>query len=132
MAHTIPTAVTFKARHPRFASVGNATVDLYIAEASRTVTTAWSEDDYGDGIMYLAAHLMVMEGAIDPTGVSLGIGNQVKKTKAGEVEVEFATDGRKTGNGFTRDVYDATIYGQRYLELASRNGGMLAPVVLVV
>ena len=132
MAHTIPTAATFKARHSRFAAVSDATVNLYIAEAARTVTTAWDENDYGDGIMYLSAHLMVMEGAIAPTGVSLGIGNQIKKTKAGEVEVEFATDAKKTGNGFSRDVYDATIYGQRYLELAARNGGMLAPVVLVV
>lgn len=133
MAYTIPTAPTFKTRHPRFAAVADGTVTLYITEASRTVTEAWSETDYGDGIMYLAAHLMVMEGAIDPTGVALGVGNQVKKTKAGEVEIEFATDAKPAGNvSLLRSTYGLTIYGQRYLELAGRNGGVSDAAILVV
>jgi hypothetical protein len=132
MAHTIPNAATFKARHPRFAALADATVDLLIAEAARTVTTDWAEEDYADGIMYLAAHLIVMEGLLDPTGTALGVGNQIKKTKAGEVEVEFATDAAPSGNGNVRDLYSRTSYGKRYLELAARNGGLCSPAVLVV
>lgn len=132
MSYTIPDATAFKTRHPRFAAVSDGTVTLYIGEASRTVTERWSEDDYADGIMYLAAHLMVCEGAIAPTGVALGVGNQIKKTKAGEVEVEFATDDKGFGNGLVMRSYSSTIYGQRYLELSSRNVGVAGPAVMVV
>lgn len=133
MSHAIPTAAAFKARHPRFAAVADATVNVYIAEAARTVTTAWSHDDYADGIMYLAAHLMVMEGALAPTAVALGVGNQIKSTKAGEVEVEFAADAKPDGTSSRLwQNYGATIYGQRYLELASRNGGASDAAILVV
>ena len=132
MAHTIPTAATFKARHPRFAAVSDASVNLYVAEAARTVTTVWAEADYADGIMFLAAHLMVMEGALAPTAVALGVGNQIKKTKAGEVEVEFAADAKPDGTSRLWQTYRATIYGQRYLELASRNGGASDAAILVV
>lgn len=132
MAHTIPNAAAFKARHPRFSALADATVNLLIAEAARTVTTDWSEDDYADGIMYLAAHLMVMEGLLNPTGAALGVGNQVKKTKAGDVEVEFATNSGAISATNVRDLYSRTSYGQRYLELAARNVGVGSPAVLVV
>jgi len=129
MAHTAPTAAVFKARHPRFAAVGDDTVALYLAEAGRSVTTAWSEDDYADGIMYLAAHLMFAEGALDPTGAAPGTAGQVKKVKAGEVEAEFAVEPGRAGMWSS---YEATIYGRRYLELASRNGGQPNAAILVV
>lgn len=117
MAYTVPTAAEFKTRHPRFASVADGTVTIYLAEASAQVGSNWADADGPAGIMYLAAHLMTLEGALAPTKTAPGVGNQVKKVKAGEVETEFATDGAKVG-------YDANIYGQRYAELAARNGGL--------
>lgn len=125
MAYTVPTAATFKARHPRFAAVADATVDGYLSDAAGTVGASWDDADGPAGIMYLAAHLMVLEGATAPTKAAPGMGNQVKKVKAGQVETEFATDGPSTG-------YDATIYGQRYLDLARRNGGTGSAAVVVV
>lgn len=125
MSYTVPTAATFKARHPRFAALADGAVDLYLAEASATVGTKWEDADGPAGIMYLAAHLMTLEGALAPTKLAPGVGNQVKKVKAGDVEAEFAVNGTETG-------YDATIYGKRYAELAARNGGLGSAAVLVV
>lgn len=133
MSYTVPSATTFKTRHPRFAEVADGTVTLYLAEAARTVTSSWSENDYADGIMYLAAHLMVMEGAVNPTGIAMGVGNQIKKVKAGEVETEFSTDARPAGiGGKLWATYGRTFYGQRYLDLAARNGGASDAAVVVV
>lgn len=130
----IPSAATFKARHPRFAAVADGTVDLYLAEAGNEVReTCWDAADYPVGIMYLAAHLMVMEGALAPTKTSMGVGNQIKKVKAGDVETEFSTDAKPTGiSGKLWATYGGTIYGQRYLALAARNGGVSDAAVFVV
>lgn len=128
----LPTAATFKARHPRFAAVGDATVDLYIAEAGRTVDeTVWAATDYADGVMYLAAHLMEVEGAAKPTGKTLGTAGAIKKAKAGDVEVEYQPM-MQSGDGRSDVLYGSTIYGRRYLELASRNNGVGGAVILVV
>ena len=123
MAYTVPTATEFKARHARFAGIADGTVNAYLSEASSSVT-GWSDADGPAGIMYLAAHLMIMEGAAAPTKVAPGVGTQIKKVKAGEVETEFAV---KDAVG-----YKATVYGERYLELAARNGGINSAAVLVV
>jgi len=125
MAYSTPTAAEFKTRHPRFASVGDAITGAYLTEAATQVGTAWADADGPAGIMYLAAHLMIMEGALAPTDVAPGIGNQIKKVKAGEVETEFAVSGVASG-------YGATSYGQRYLDLAARNGSGGSAAVVVV
>lgn len=133
MSYTVPSAATFKARHPRFAAVSDGTVDLYLAEAANEVGTAWADGDGPAGIMYLAAHMMVMEGALAPTGIAIGVGNQIKKVKAGDVETEFATDARSDGiGGQLWATYGQTEYGRRYLALAARNGGQSDAAVLVV
>lgn len=129
MAYSTPTATEFKTRHPRFASVGDAITGAYLAEAATQVGAAWADADGPAGIMYLAAHLMVMEGAIDPTGTAQGVGNQVKKVKAGEVETEFATLDASQDRSYG---LHTTIYGKRYMELAARNGGLYGPAVAVV
>lgn len=133
MTVTVPSSATFKARHPRFASVGDDTVTLYLNEASRSVSSCWNADDATSAIMYLAAHMMVMEGALNPTGNAPGIGNQITAVKAGEVETEFSTDTIPAGvSGQLWATYGSTIYGRRYLDLAARNGGQSQAAVLVV
>ena len=129
----VPTAATFKARHARFATVADATVDLYLAEAGRSVDdSVWAATDYDDGVMYLAAHLMWTEGALDPTGPAQGTAGTVKRQKAGEVEIEYHP--APGGDPMNRldGLYQSTIWGRRYLELAGRNGGVGGPAVLVV
>lgn len=133
MTYAVPSAATFKTRHPRFAAVSDGTVDLYLADASRTVGATWADADGPHGIMYLAAHLMVMEGALAPTKTALGVGNQISRVKAGEVETEFSTDAKPDGiSGKLWATYGRTFYGQRYLDLAARNGGPSDAAVYVV
>lgn len=133
MSYAVPSAATFKARHSRFASVSDGTVDLYLADAGNHIGTAWADGDGPRGIMFLAAHMMIMEGALAPTSTALGVGNQIKKTKAGEVEVEFSTDAKPDGiSGKLWATYGMTSYGRSYLDLAMRNGGQSDAAVLVV
>lgn len=133
MSVTVPSAATFKARHPRFASVSDDTVTLYLTEASRYVNDCWNSDDATSAMMFLAAHEMVMEGALNPTGNAPGIGNQITLVKAGEVQTEFDTKGADDGiGGQLWATYRSTIYGRKYLELAARNGGQSEAAVLVV
>lgn len=133
MTVTVPSSATFKARHPRFESVDDDAVTLYLTEASRSVNDDWDADDAADAIMYLAAHLMVMEGALAPTKAAPGIGNQITLVKAGEVQAEFDTKGSdQFDRGELWETYKQTIYGRRFLELAARNGGQSDAAVLVV
>ena len=135
MAYVIPTAIQFKARHSKFTAVDDVLVTSMLAEAARTVTIAWAEDDYADGIMYLAAHLMVEEGLIAVAGGSTSAPNvtgPVKKMKADEVSVEFDTPGARLKSQLA-GIYGSTIYGRRFIELAMRNGyGATGGAVLVV
>lgn len=133
MNDALPTPTEFKVRHPRFNALSDSAVTLYITEAAASVAASWSEADYKPAIMYLAAHMMVMEGALSPTGVAMGVGNQIKKVKAGDVETEFSTDAKPAGiSGKLWATYGATFYGQRYLDLAARNGGQSDAAVYVV
>lgn len=118
---TTPTAAEFKARHPRFDAVGDALVDIYLAEAALSCPDSWGADQAA-GIMYLAAHLMSEEGALDPTNAAPGTGARVKKVKAGEVETEFAQDG---------EGYNSTVYGRRFAELQRKNAGGNALILVV-
>lgn len=129
----LPTAEEFKARFPRFSAVGDTTVNLYLAEAGRTVSEdCWRAEDYADGVMYLSAHLMVEEGAVNPTGPSAGTSGAIKKAKAGAVEVEFQSQNMGGDTSRLWATYGTTIYGKRYVELLSRQGNGGQPAVLVV
>lgn len=129
----LPTASEFKARHPRFDAVVDATVTLYLAEAGRSVDEdCWRAEDYSDGVMYLAAHLMIEEGAVNPTGPSAGTSGAIKKAKAGDVEVEYQPQTMGGDKSRLWATYGSTIYGRRYAELLARQGLGGSPAVLVV
>lgn len=129
---TLPTATEFKARHIRFDAVADATVSAYLAEAGRSVDVdVWVENDYADGVMYLAAHLLEIEGAVAPTGKTLGTAGAVVKQKAGSVEITREAV-KTTGASRYDDLYGSTSYGKRYLELAGRNTLIDFPAILVV
>ncbi len=128
----LPTAATFKARHARFAAVADATVDAYIADAGLTVVEeCWIATDYPAGVMYLAAHLMEVEGARNPTGKSIGTAGAVKKQKAGEVEIEYAVAPIGASDDIEAD-YRTTSFGRQFIILANRNSGLAVPGALVV
>lgn len=120
MSHTVPTAAAFKARHVAFATVADGTVDAFLAEASRSVSTEWIEADYADAIMYLAAHLMQEEGAAGGQS-SVAAAGPIKRVKADTVEIEYA------GLFGLDHALGSTVYGRRFLALRDRN----VPRVLV-
>lgn len=130
MPYTIPTAAEFKARHGKFTAVADALVTAMLTDASRSVTTSWIEADYQDGIMYLAAHLMVEEGALNAASSPSSTTGPVQEIKAGDVTVKFDQTGSRY-DGELGKTYGSTVYGRRYLELARRNGASAAVMMIV-
>jgi len=124
MSYTVPSAAEFKERHPAFASVADATVNAMLAEASRSVSTCWSADDYADAIMYLAAHLIAEEqsgGGITAASKQ----GAIRRVKADTVEIEYA--GRMSW-GQLDAIYGSTVYGRRFVALMRRNSPGVAVV----
>lgn len=114
MPYTVPSAADFKTRHPTFASMADGTVSAFLAEAARSVSTQWSEADYGDAIMYLAAHMIAEENAAGGIGAASKSG-AIKRVKADTVEIEYA------GSSLADEVLSGTLYGRRFLALRRRN-----------
>lgn len=124
----VPTLAEYRARHPRFNAVSDALTEAYLAAAARRVDeTVWSATDYADGVLYLTAHLMLSEGATDPSGPPPGT---LKRVKAGRVEVEYAPQPNDVTG--LRALYGTTVYGRQFLELLIRNQFVCGPGVLVV
>ncbi len=131
MPYTVPTAAQFKAKFPTFAAVADATIDLAIGEANASVDTTWVEADYQPAIMYLAAHIMTIDGVVI-AGAGLGDGagiinaGLVSDMKVGDVAVKLA--GPAGGSSGSGSGLSSTGYGRRYLELLRRN----QPAILLV
>lgn len=121
MAHEIPNAAAFKARHPAFVAVADDLVTAMLTEASRSVSTCWSEADYPDAIMYLAAHMIAEENSAGGVSAASKAG-PIKRVKADSVEIEYAATPLSDVN------LDTTLYGRRFLALRKRN---IIPVLVV-
>lgn len=130
MPYVQPTAETFKARFPEYAPVSNALVNLILAEAFDAVGSTWLERDRAKAQMYLAAHMLAMEGepGRSNTGNGVGITGPVKRRRVGDVETEFAGAGGASGGTSSGSGYLQTTYGRAYLDLLRKN----FPAVAVV
>lgn len=119
----------FKARFPEFAPVSATTIAMVLAEAVGQVGDSWIERDRKPAQLYLAAHLLAVEGepARTTTGAGMGTAGPVKRRKVGDVEVEFAGNGGGSSGGAASG-YMLTSYGQRYLHLLRMN---FPPVAVV-
>lgn len=131
MPYTPPTAAEFKAKFPTFAAVASATIDSAVGEASASVDTSWIEADYQPAIMYLAAHIMTIDGVvIGSAGLGDGAGiinaGLVTDMKVGDVMVKLAGSAGEGGSGASG--YRSTPYGRRFLELLRRNQPAIALV----
>lgn len=106
MAYTAPTAADLKARYPAFASVADATVNYWLAEAAEDCAN-WAENLRARGELSLAAHRMaelnIVAGAV-PVGVTA--------FKSGTFSASVS-DGVASRIG-----YDATVYGREFKQLA--------------
>ncbi|TQI72913.1 uncharacterized protein DUF4054 [Bosea sp. AK1] len=131
MPYTLPTAADFRAKFPAFAAVGDPTVTLAIQEASSSVDESWIEADYQPAILYLAAHILVVDGAITD-GLGLGaVGGAIaagvlSEAKVGDVTAKLASGGNSGGSSASG--YGSTAFGSRYLQLLRRNQPAVALV----
>lgn len=130
MAYVQPTASDLKARFPEFTAVSDALVNLILAEASAQVGETWLERDRKPATLYLAAHMLAMEGEPFRTksGQGLGATGPVRRRKVGDTETEFAGFSSSTGAGASASEYGSTAYGLRFLDLLRKN----FPAVAVV
>lgn len=132
MPYTLPTAATFKAKFPTFAAVGDPTITLAIQEAGASVDQTWIEADYQPAIMYLAAHIMTIDGVViagSDLGSASGVINAglVSEMKVGDVQVKLSGSAGGSGGAGAAGLR-STGYGLRYLELLRRN----QPAVVLV
>jgi hypothetical protein len=130
MPYDVPTASQLKEKFPRFGAVEDARVTTSIVEAAGEVPTTWRESDYQPGILYLAAHLLMVD---DVTISTVGGGTttlsaadrlaQAKSITIGPLKASFETerDEGKTSKSGSSSGYGSTVYGQRFLELKARN-----------
>lgn len=129
-----PTATEFRARHARFASLSDGTINAYLSGAAVFLDeTTWRPADYTAGVMYLAAHLMHEEGAVadgeDATGASAGTSGLIKKLKADTAEIEYATPTQGSASGPGAE-YMGNVYGRAFYALWKRNRVDPGPMVI--
>lgn len=120
--YTEPTATDLKARFPEFASVADPTLDLILAEAIGQVGETWIERDRRPAQLYLAAHMLAMEGepARSSGATGGGVTGPMKSRTVGDVRTEFA--GFSGAGGATTDAgYETTAYGKQFLRLLRLN-----------
>ena len=118
MAYTVPTADDLQIRYTPFAAVADATVDYWITDAQRFVTTDWTETDYAPALMALAAHNMTLAGLGTSAAATAGIPAGVKSFKSGQFSAEFT---EQQANASASGSLESTRYGQEYLALLRRN-----------
>ena len=139
MAYTLPVAGDLKSRFPEFADVANATVAPFINAASLWVDDSWSERDYPNAIIYLAAHYLQMyQKALLSTssggGGGGGSGSEeittfVSEIKFEDFDIKFGSGGKSssstTGGGgavsSSAALLAMTPYGMLYEQLRDRN-----------
>ncbi|KRE07451.1 hypothetical protein ASE63_22390 [Bosea sp. Root381] len=131
MPYVIPTLSQFRTKFPTFAGVGDDTINAAIQEASASVDRSWIEADYQPAILYLAAHILTVDGAlygdIGSIGGVIGAG-LVSEAKVGDVQVKLGSAGGGAGGGGSSSGYASTPYGRRYMELLRRNQPAIALV----
>lgn len=102
-------ASSFKAALPEFASVDDAIVERWLAEATRhhNITQWGLKSD--DGLIYLTAHLLASfaQGGFDEPGAG-----PVTSEREGQVAVSY-----KVSSVFTEDEFGSTKYGRRYASI---------------
>ncbi|HEV7258940.1 MAG TPA: DUF4054 domain-containing protein [Bosea sp. (in: a-proteobacteria)] len=133
MPYTLPTLEQFRTKFPTFAGVAGPTITAAIQEASASVGTSWIEADYQPAILYMAAHLMTLDGALfealgaGAAGGLMGAG-LVTETKVGDAQVKLGGNSGSSGGSASSSGLSSTPYGLRYRDLLKRNQPAVALV----
>ncbi len=120
MAYIKPDPAELQLRYPAFAAVADATVQYWLTDAERIVTTSWGEVDYAPGLLALAAHNMASQGLGTEIGGSASLPAGVTRFKSGEVDVSLSSEAvaLKSAGGFA-----STPYGREFAIMLRRNVG---------
>lgn len=122
MAYTAPTVAEFKARFATFEAVADLTIQGALDRAARMVDETWTEGDFAEAIMQLAAHYLTLDGF--GTGAAAEINAQglqgVSEIKSGSFQVKFADGGAAGGSGVPAE-YAGTPYGLSFWRLLKLN-----------
>lgn len=117
MAYTAPTPADLKARYPAFASVLDATIQIYLDQANGgDVDESWFERDFSPAIQAAAAHRMARAGVLGSGAIDASAG--IDSFKSGAMSVQFNADAVKAS---VAGGWGSTPYGQQYAELLARN-----------
>lgn len=127
MTYEAPDARDLKDRFPEFNSASDTLVCAIIEEAAAQVGDTWVERDRKPATLYLAAHMLAMEGepGRSATGQGIAATGPVRRRKVGDVETEYAGYG---ASEYGRSGYGASEYGRRFAELMRRNFPAIAVV----
>lgn len=122
------TADDFFTRFPQFADADEDLITTLITEASRQVdSTNWAADDINTALLYLTAHLYVLDQQAAEGGTSAeGTAGEVASESFGPMAVSYANPGG-VQSGQIAEIM-TTSYGRRFAEIRKRN--VLGPVVV--
>lgn len=108
-------AADIKTRFPEFATIDNATIDRWLAEAGRQHNTTQWGGKSDDGLAWLTAHfLAAFEGTGNGITVELGAG---PLTGATEDRVSASWSPLLVPKIFGQNDLGTTKYGRRYLSM---------------
>jgi hypothetical protein len=118
MPYDAPTPADLRARYPAFASVSDATIQIYLNDANGgDVDTSWFERDFSPAIQAAAAHRMSRAGVLG-SGGSVDASAGINSFKSASVSIEFNPDAVKAS---VAGGWASTPYGLQYAELLRRN-----------
>ena len=115
------TAAGLKVRFPEYAAVADATLDIWIGQATRRFNdTLFTDDDLADDALYFfSAHLYTV--SIGGSAASTGA---ITSKKVGDLSVNYATG---VSSSYSYGM-DSTYYGQQFLLIMKSL--MFSPMVL--
>jgi hypothetical protein len=119
----VPTATNLKLKFPEFATLDDATVEFAIEEAALFVDDSWLVDTQTLGILYLAAHRLM----ISQMAAMSATGQIVQSERMGEMSVTYAQVPQASAAVDVSD-FSITWYGRRYMELAHINNPPIAVI----
>lgn len=116
-----PLLAEFRIRYPAFAAVADETVQYWLTDSERMITSDWFEADQAPAMCALAAHNLAMSG-YGTTGGAVGNLAEMGVTsfKSASMSVNFS-DGviaASAGGG-----YASTKYGTEFMTYLRRNRG---------
>lgn len=123
--YTAPLPGHLTARYPAFAGVPFTTIQMWLTDAERFVTTGWRSKDYPVAIMALAAHNMAIQG-LGTDNSDAQIPGGVTSFKMGPMQINLTP---QAANAKLAGDVTSTRYGAEYAFLRDMNfgGPELAP-----